>query len=85
MVPIVAHYSASMSELVGKFHALDFAGKNAVLAATDRRGVVQTTQLFRQLREAACDIKPKLIGLDTAADIFAGEENDRAKCVNSLD
>jgi RecA-family ATPase len=79
MVPIAQHYGASMSELAGKFHALDFAGKNAVLAAPDRRGVVQTTPLFRQLREAACDIKPKLIGIDTSADVFAGEENDRSQ------
>ena len=39
---------------------------------------MQPTQLFFQLKEAACDIKPKLIGLDTAADVFAGQENDRS-------
>jgi RecA-family ATPase len=79
MAAIMAHYGAPMSELVGKFHALDLAGKNAVLAAPDRKGVVQATALFRQLREAACDIKPKLIALDTSADVFAGEENDRSQ------
>jgi RecA-family ATPase len=79
VVPIVKHYGASVAELVGKFHALDLAGKNAVLAAPNRSGVVQATALCRQLREAACDIQPKLIGLDTAADIFVGEENDRSQ------
>jgi RecA-family ATPase len=75
----VQHYGAPVSELAGNFHALDLVGKNAVLAAADRSGVVQATALFRQLREAACDIKPKLIALDTAADIFVGEENNRSQ------
>jgi len=79
MVPIVQHYGATMPDLVGKFHVLDFAGKDAVLAAPDHYGVMQPTPLFKQLREAACDIKPKLIGLDTGADVFAGNENDRSQ------
>ena len=41
--------------------------------------LIQPTPLFHKLREAACDIRPKLIALDTSADIFGGNENDRAQ------
>jgi RecA-family ATPase len=35
--------------------------------------------LFGRIREAACDIKPKLIVLDNSADVYGGNENDRAQ------
>jgi RecA-family ATPase len=80
MAGIVAHYNASMSDLKRDgFHILSLAGEDAILGRVDRNGIVRPTQLFAQLKERACDIKPKLIGLDTASDIFAGNENDRAQ------
>jgi RecA-family ATPase len=79
MAAIMAHLGAPMSDLVGKFHALSLAGQDAVLARFDRRSIVRPTPLFGRLKECACDIKPKLIALDTAADVFAGQENDRAQ------
>jgi RecA-family ATPase len=45
----------------------------------DRSGIVQPTPLFNRLEEAAGDIQPVLIGLDTSSDIFAGEENNRGQ------
>jgi RecA-family ATPase len=60
-------------------HLLCLAGQDAVLGAADRTGAVKPTPLFQRIREAACDIRPKIIGLDTAADIFAGNENDRTQ------
>jgi RecA-family ATPase len=75
MVDIAAHYGARISELVGHLHLLDFAGQDAILGRADRNGLVHPTKLFAQLKEAACDIRP----LDTAADIFAGNESDRAQ------
>jgi RecA-family ATPase len=79
IMDIAAHYSARISELVGHLHLLDFAGQDAILGRADRNGLVQATKLFGQLKEAACDIRPKLISLDTSADIFAGNESDRAQ------
>jgi RecA-family ATPase len=35
--------------------------------------------LFKQLGEAAADLKPKLILIDNSADVFGGNENDRAQ------
>jgi RecA-family ATPase len=79
LVSIAEHYGASVADLAKDLHLLSLAGKDAVLGYPDRNGIIKPTPLFTQLEEAACDIKPKLIGLDTAADIFAGNENDRAQ------
>jgi RecA-family ATPase len=55
------------------------AGEDAVLAAADRNGIVKPTSLYQQLYEQAGDLKPKHIGIDTSADVFAGNESDRAQ------
>jgi RecA-family ATPase len=60
-------------------HILALAGQDAVLGYADRNGLIQPTPLLHRLTEAACDIRPKLIALDTSADVFGGNENDRAQ------
>jgi RecA-family ATPase len=76
---IAAHYGASLSDLKNHLHVLALAGKDAVLGHPDRNGLIKATPLFHKITEAARDIRPKLIGLDTSADIFAGNENDRSQ------
>jgi RecA-family ATPase len=76
---IVAHYGVAMSDLKRDLHVLALAGQDAVLGYPDRNGTIHPTPLFERLAEAARDIRPKLIALDTSADIFAGNENDRAQ------
>jgi RecA-family ATPase len=78
MADIAAHYGAQMSELKD-LHLLSLAGKDAILSYADRNNMVQVTPLFARLKEAAYDIKPKLIGLDTASDLFSGNESDRSQ------
>jgi RecA-family ATPase len=72
-------YEVPLSELAKDLHLLAFAGKDAVLAHADRQGLVKPTPLFERITEAARDIRPKIIVLDTSADIFAGNENDRSQ------
>src|SRR5262245_61852125 len=72
------HYHASLGELKD-MHVLSLAGQECILGRTNRNGLVEMTPLFHRLTEAACDIRPKLIGLDTASDIFVGNENNRAE------
>jgi RecA-family ATPase len=60
-------------------HLLALAGGDTLMAVPDRNGLIQTTKLFTRIRAAACDLRPKLIVLDNAADIFGGSENDRAE------
>jgi RecA-family ATPase len=75
---IFNHYGAAYTEFKN-LHVLPLAGEETLMAVPDRNGLMQTTPLFGRLREAACDIRPKLIVLDNAADIYAGKENDRAQ------
>ena len=53
--------------------------RETLMAVPDRNGLIQPTKLFGRIREAACDIRPKLIVLDNSADIYGGNENDRAQ------
>jgi RecA-family ATPase len=75
---ILSHYDASFADMKD-LHLLSRAGQDALLAAPDRNGLIKPTQLFDQLSVAACDIRPKLVILDNSADVFGGNENDRAQ------
>jgi len=76
---IATHYGASVSELEQQFHIVSRFGQDAILGYADRRGLIQPTALFAELKQAARDLQPRMIALDTAADIFGGAENDRAQ------
>lgn len=75
---IFQHYGAHYTDFEN-MHLLALAGKETLMAAPNRLGLMQPTKLFAQICEAACDIHPKLIVLDNSADIFGGGENDRAQ------
>ena len=53
--------------------------EDPLLAVPNRNGVMMPTPMFKLLLEAAGDIKPRHIGIDTSADVFGGNENDRAQ------
>ena len=77
---ILKHYGADFSELKDRVHLLSYAGEDAVLACTNSKaGIVTPTALFERFFKAAVEIKPVMIGIDTSADVFAGNENDRAQ------
>ena len=78
---IAKHYGVTFKELIdGGLHVLCMLGKDATLcAATGKSGKVETTALYRQLYEAAGDIKPKNISVDTLSRAFAGNEIDRVQ------
>ena len=75
---IFQHYGASYTDFKD-LHVAALAGGETLMAAPDRKGIIKFTQLFEQISEAAYDIKPKLIVLDNAADVYGGNENDRAQ------
>jgi RecA-family ATPase len=58
---------------------MSFVGKDAVLATVSRGGKIEPTPLYQQILEAAGDIKPVMIGIASAANVFAGSENDRSQ------
>ena len=56
------------------------AGEDALLATLDRSGgVLNTTPLFSEIDKRISDERPGLVVLDTLADLFPGNENDRAQ------
>ena len=79
LADILKHYGADFPDLQGNLQLLTFAGEDAVLGHVDRTGLVRPTPLFERLMKAAIHIKPVLIGIDTAADVFAGNESDRSE------
>lgn len=75
---IFAHYGAAYTDF-DDLHITALAGGETLMAAPNRSGIVTVTKLFECFREAALEIRPKLIVLDNAADIYGGNENDRAQ------
>jgi RecA-family ATPase len=66
--------------IAGGLHVLCLLGQDATLcAATGKSGRVETTDRYRQLYEAAGDIKPINISIDTLSRAFAGNEIDRVQ------
>jgi RecA-family ATPase len=76
---ILHHYAGASYADLKDFHPLDMTNEDPLLAVPDRNGLIKPTPLFDRLHEAAFDIKPRLIVLDTAADVFGGDENDRTQ------
>jgi RecA-family ATPase len=77
---IAVHYRVTRKQIAEEgLHVLAYAGRDATLAVADKSGRLRATQLFEQLKRDAIATKPKLIVLDTVADVFAGNENDRAQ------
>jgi RecA-family ATPase len=78
---ITSHYGVTFNQLIaGGLYVLCLLGQDATLcAASSKSGKVEVTDLYRQLREAAGDIKPKNISIDTLSRAFAGNETDRVQ------
>jgi RecA-family ATPase len=80
LAAIAEFYGVTFADLVaGGLHLLSFAGEDALLAAPDRQSKIVPTPLYARLLEAAGDIKPRHIGIDTSADTFGGNEIDRGQ------
>jgi RecA-family ATPase len=80
LAEIARHYSVTFKELIEHgLLVLCLLGKDATLCAAGKGGRVEVTDLYRQLFEAAGDIKPKNISIDTLSRAFAGNEIDRVQ------
>jgi RecA-family ATPase len=75
---ITIHYGVKRSDLK-QLHVISLAGKDGVLGRSDRSERICATPLFEQLRREVLSIRPRLIVIDTVADVFAGRENDRSQ------
>ncbi|MFV0302054.1 MAG: AAA family ATPase, partial [Paracoccus sp. (in: a-proteobacteria)] len=56
------------------------AGEDALLTALDARtGIQKATALFREIDAYMIELQPAVVVLDTLADLFPGNENDRGQ------
>ena len=78
LASIVQHCGGSFADLVA-LHLISLAGESALLATPAHNGLIAPTKLLQRVSEAACDLKPKLLLLDNSADVYGGNENDRAQ------
>jgi RecA-family ATPase len=81
LAEITNHYGVTFNELIAHgLHILCLLGQDATLCyANGKSGRVEVTPLYRQIYEAAGDIKPKNISIDTLSRAFAGNEIDRVQ------
>ena len=78
---IAKHYGVTFEELIKRgLKVMCLLGQDATLCAPiGKSGKVEVTALYKQLYEAAADIKPKNISIDTLSRAFAGSEIDRVQ------
>lgn len=76
--PIVRHQGTKFSDL-GGLHVHCIPGEDAVLGLAGKDGIVRATPLFLRLELSARQVRPALIVIEAAADVFAGNENDRSQ------
>lgn len=78
LAAVVQHYGVRFADLVrGGLTMVSRAGEDALLAVVNRAGKVEPTPLYGQLVALVSDLKPVMIGLASAANVFAGNENSR--------
>jgi RecA-family ATPase len=74
------HYETTFAEMIhGGLKLVPWAGEDAVLAAPGRSGKIEPTARYGQLLESMSDIKPIMTVIASTANVFAGNENDRAQ------
>jgi len=81
LAAIAKHYGVTFKQLIeGGLNVLCLLGEDATLcAASGKSGKVEATPLYNQLYEAAGDIKPINISIDTLSRAFSGNEIDRVQ------
>ena len=62
---------------LGGLAIVSLDGEDAVLSAPDRSGQMVATRVFKRLRETVLKLRPRLLVLDTLADLFGGDEIKR--------
>ena len=75
---IAASHGVSLAKL-NDFHLASLAGRDAVMGAPDKAGIIRETAVWRGLLERVEAVKPRLAVVDTLADVFAGNENARGE------
>ncbi|UQD96076.1 AAA family ATPase [Bradyrhizobium japonicum] len=80
LASVVRHYGVTFADLAnGGLNLISMVGQDCILAESSKSGKVQPTALYNELLAFVGDVKPAMIGLASAANFFAGNENDRSE------
>ncbi len=78
LAAIVQHRGHSFSDL-GDLHFSCLTGEESLLSVGMRDGSLRPTPLFEKIEASANRLKPRLIGIEAAADVYGGDENNRGQ------
>ncbi|TIP37610.1 MAG: AAA family ATPase [Mesorhizobium sp.] len=78
LADVCKSHGRDLSDL-SMFRLLPMADKDALLSVPDKSGTMQPTPLWLDVSEFAESYQPRLIVLDTVADLFAGDEIKRGQ------
>jgi RecA-family ATPase len=73
------HYSVSFAAMEGVIRLYDLTEDDALMATVGRDGTVTANDLFRTVRREAQRHEADLIVIDSLANVFGGNENDRSQ------
>jgi RecA-family ATPase len=73
---IIEHRGLSFRDLRGGLHFI-CDHDDAVLGAVDRNGIVQPTVSLLRLEKTVAAVRPALVIVENAADVYSGNESDR--------
>src|ERR1700726_2515795 len=76
MLGLLDHRGLSFKDLRGRLHFI-CDHSDPVLGAVDRNGVVQPTMSLLRLEKTVAAIRPALVIVENAADVYSGNESDR--------
>jgi RecA-family ATPase len=78
LAAITKYYGVTFANLIaGGLNLISLVGCDAVLATVSRSGKIEPTPLYKQILEAAGDIKPISMTIASSANVYAGSEIDR--------
>ncbi|WP_181172163.1 AAA family ATPase [Mesorhizobium sp. B2-4-8] len=78
LADIVDHHGHGFEDLF-RFRLLPLADRDALLCVPNRAGAMEPTALWKRIVMTIQDHKPGLVVLDTAADLFGGDEIKRSQ------
>jgi hypothetical protein len=78
LAAVVRHYGVSFKDL-HDLHLMSLVGHDSLLARPDRDGILRPTPLYDRLLNMCEREKYKQVVVASAANVFAGNENDRVQ------
>lgn len=84
LASILKHHNLSFCDIAGRLKmicipSLDSDNSDALLAVPTRNDLIAPTDLYMRLLLTCRDIRPNLIVIESVADVFGGNENNRAQ------